>query len=205
MGPSHPSTASLAPSSYPSAGGAPSALVDARLTDIAHRIIQGQSYATIAQAHNVSSRQLRRILRDPRLWVIYQDIRDKIWSDLDSLIKDEKSATALRELAIRTRTLTLLGELVEEGRAHIESNRLKCGEPGTTGATALRALAEIVKVALGSGTAEPGLRGPTQAVQVNVNVPQGAAESFRSTVEEAEVDLSDLLEASLEAEEPPAR
>lgn len=160
---------------------------DARFRDIAVRILSGESKRTVAIKNHITDRQLRRIMNDPGFLDVFDQERDRLYSDLGALLKNEKATDLVRAQALRKRGMTLLAEIMEHVQGQIKddpavrSSMLRVGVDAATGAIDR---AEKVSEAHGGVT------------KVNVGavvVGRADAVSIRNALDESEVDLSDLM------------
>lgn len=169
-----------------------SAVRDARYHDVARRLLAGSTPKEICEAHGFSRRCLRDTLNNPRFLEIYERAREGLYERLDETIKDEKAAPMLRRTALTTRSLTLLAEVMEGVREHIESG--KAGNPlkATMLKVGVEAVAEVRQLNM---EASRGGGGAAAGVRVNVlQVAPDAATNIRAAFAESGVDLSDVID-----------
>ena len=183
------SSLAIAPSAR---AGRADVIQDARFQDIARRVIQGQSAREIATAHGVTVRHILNLRSDPRFLEIYQAVSEAIWGDHDKIIKDEKINVSLRRAALQSRSLTLLGEVMEAVQAHINDTQNMAGSKGGVKSTMLRAAVEAVREVTNiNREADRGGHGaPT--VQ-NFIVSKDVAVVIKDAMGESGVDISDLF------------
>lgn len=171
-------------------------IANARYEDIARRALQLQSRVEIAAAHSLSTRQLQRIVRDPRFAAVYVRVKDALYANVDGIIKDEKANVSLRKTALQIRQMTLLGEVMEAVRDHIQVAKDAEGTAANVKSTMLRAGVEAARE-VSNLNRDAGAGGPTQAVQVNINVPAHAAHTMSQAARESGVDVSDLFQGEI--------
>lgn len=174
--------------------GVPDALTDARYQDIIRLVIQGHRITAIAGAIGLSERQTRAILREPRFVYLYEVAKKNLWGDIDPLIVDERADTVARQKALQRRSITLLGEAIAASRLTLTDDN---GKP-LRGVRAghLRAAVEATRLAHEMAT-PPGATKDTN-VNVNLTVTRDTARVIRSTMEEADIDMSDLVSEAIE-------
>jgi hypothetical protein len=165
-------------------------LIDqARFEDIARRLLMQQPPRAIAKAHNLSERQLRRVLRLPAMIDVFEKAKESVFTNLDDLIKDEKASPLLRARAQTIRAQTLLGEIMGEVKHRIQgggarSSDLKVGMETAFGVID-RSKTELGTATVGGGT----------SIELNLSLQQGTAQVFGDAVRESGIDLSDVIDA----------
>jgi hypothetical protein len=165
---------------------------DARYEDIARRLWMQQSVAEIAEAHGVSDRRMRIILREPGMVTAYLRVKAELFANLDNTLFDERAAPLLRARVQAIRAQTLLSEVVEEIRTRLNE--------GKASATAMKVGVDAAFGIIDRSGGELALRRGGGAT-VNVNVGTGATfrdgtdALIRGAISESGLDLSDLVAA----------
>ena len=170
-------------------------LKDARYQDIARRVIQGQDTTQIARAFGLQARQIRRILADPAFALVYDDVKNAIYGGADGadkLIKDEKASISLRKSAAAVRGWTVLGEIMEASRTHIEDAEALHGSKGAAKSATLRVGLEAAVAAI--DRADRGMESGREGTKhLHLHLPTEKGTVIKETMAEADVDISDII------------
>jgi hypothetical protein len=137
------------------------------------------------------------MMHDPRFLRVYVRVKDALYANIDGIITDEKANASLRRSALQTRQLTLLGEVMEAVRDHLKAEKAEWGHAGGARSTILRAGVEAAREVTNLSRGTGGGGAPTQAVQVNINVPEHAARAMTDAARESGVDLSDMFKGEI--------
>lgn len=169
-------------------------LNEARCEEIARLIIMGGTVKSWAERLGVSRRTLNDFISTPEFVRFYREYQDKFYENVDLILKDEKVAPAVRHAALQTRSMTLLGEVMEQAHQHFE--RAQAGGIVRAGflKAAVDAAAEVRQLGGALGTLNPqggAQSGPTSVTTVNINADRLAF--IKGTLAESGVDLSDVL------------
>jgi hypothetical protein len=167
-------------------------LADARLLDIATRVLSGQSPTEIAFAHGLKIRQLRSLMSKERFHQIYLRLREDLRSHIADTIRNERTAPAIRKIALADRSLTLMGEMLDAVRDHLGDVR----EGGATlKAAVLHAGVNLVQATLdrapGYGRTDASTHTTNPHTTFNIQADQVAV--LQGAIQESGLDLSDIL------------
>ena len=162
----------------------------ARYEDVARRLIMQQSVREIAAAHKISVGTLQTIMRQPGLIEAFEKAKDSVFSNLDSLIRDEKAAPLLRARAQTIRAQTLLAEIMEEVRSRIGGNIAKAAD--------LKVGSETAFGIIDRAKTEVGLNESRTIVSVEANLAlhAGTSATAGEAIRESGIDLSDVIDVT---------
>lgn len=158
---------------------------DAEFTDIALRVLAGQTPLEIATIRGVKVQYIRTRLRDPRLQAVYLRERDKHAADVSGALRDEKLPTVIRKRALVTRGQTVIGEVLDQVRTHIAEHS------GNVKAAILKAGIEAANVAFNHEGMERNAGGSSP--DANFKIQADKAIVINQMVAEADIDISDLF------------
>lgn len=180
-------------------------IADAKYHDIALRIIRSGGHirqTELAAEVGLAPATVGRVLKSLAFQEVYRNVEDEVHGNIDKRIANERGDTLMRSSAIRTRAMTLVGELAEASRR--ELNRAKAGEvPLRAGMVkaATDVAAEMRMIAKEAAEEERGGRSVEPIKQVTINIDNRRAVMMQDAIKEAGVDISDLLRpAAVDAE-----
>lgn len=170
----------------------------AKFRDVALRILHAGGHITreeIADEIGCERHTVGKILNSPEFKAIYREAYEEVFGTISERIANERADKVVRANALNDRAMTLVGELMDmaikhkaEAEAGQKTLRVGIVKVGLEAATEARQMyAEF------AGSNSPEAKAKSVPAQVSVHIDNRRALVIQSAVQEAGVDLSDIL------------